>query len=53
MRSGAGQWLAETVATAGRVLVILKSPETKVSTQVAAYRGAALGFASYEWLKKR
>ena len=41
-----GQWLAEGVATAGLVLVILKAPQTKVSTMVACYIGAAYWFTA-------
>jgi glycerol uptake facilitator-like aquaporin len=41
-----GQWLAEGIATAGLVLVILKAPQTKVSSMVACYIGAAYWFTS-------
>jgi glycerol uptake facilitator-like aquaporin len=45
-RSGAGQWLAETVATAGLLLVILRAPAGKASAMVAAYIGAAYWFTA-------
>jgi len=45
-RSGAGQWLAETVATAGLVLVILRAPPARVAAMVAAYIGAAYWFTA-------
>jgi len=41
VRSGAGQWIAEAVATAGLLLVILRAPEGRASAMVAAYIGAA------------
>jgi len=46
LRSGPGQWLAELVATAGLVLVILRSPVGKASALVACYIGAAYWFTS-------
>jgi glycerol uptake facilitator-like aquaporin len=46
VRSGAGQWLAEAVATAGLVLVILRAPRGKASALVASYIGAAYWFTS-------
>lgn len=46
VRSGAGQWLAEAVATAGLVLVILRAPAARVAPMVAAYIGAAYWFTS-------
>jgi glycerol uptake facilitator-like aquaporin len=45
-RSGAGQWLAEMVATAGLVLVVLRAPPARVAAMVAAYIGAAYWFTS-------
>jgi len=46
LRAGQGQWLAEVVATAGLVLVILRSPAGKASALVACYIGAAYWFTS-------
>jgi glycerol uptake facilitator-like aquaporin len=46
LRSGQGQWLAETVATAGLLLVILRAPAGKASAMVAAYIGAAYWFTA-------
>jgi glycerol uptake facilitator-like aquaporin len=46
VRSGAGQWLAETVATAGLLLTILRAPAGKASSWVAAYIGAAYWFTA-------
>ncbi len=46
VRSGWGQWLAEAVATAGLVLVILRSSADKVSSTVACYIGAAYWFTA-------
>lgn len=46
MRSGTGQWIAETVATAGLVFVILRAPAGKASTLVAGYIGAAYWFTA-------
>ena len=46
VRGGAGQWLAEGIATAGLVFVILRSPPGKVSLTVACYIGAAYWFTS-------
>ena len=46
LRSGAGQWLAETVATFGLVLVILRAPPSRVAAMVSAYIGAAYWFTS-------
>jgi glycerol uptake facilitator-like aquaporin len=45
-RSGAGLWLAEAVATAGLLLVILRAPAGKVAALVAAYIGAAYWFTA-------
>ncbi len=41
VRAGWGQWIAETVATAGLVVVVLRAPEGKASAMVACYIGAA------------
>jgi glycerol uptake facilitator-like aquaporin len=46
LRTGHGQWVAEAVATAGLLLVILRAPATKVSGMVAAYIGAAYWFTA-------
>jgi glycerol uptake facilitator-like aquaporin len=46
VRSGAGQWIAEAVATAGLVLVILRAPAARVAAMVAAYIGAAYWFTA-------
>jgi glycerol uptake facilitator-like aquaporin len=46
LRSGAGQWAAETVATAGLLLVILRAPPGRAAAMVAAYIGAAYWFTA-------
>ena len=46
LRGGAGQWLAEVVATAGLLLVILRAPAARVAAMVAAYIGAAYWFTA-------
>jgi len=46
VRSGAGQWLGEVVATAGLLLVIGHGPSARASGLVAAYIGAAYWFTS-------
>lgn len=46
VRTGEGQWIAEMVATAGLLLVILRGPAARVSSLVAAYIGAAYWFTS-------
>jgi len=46
LRSGTGQWIAEAVATAGLLLVILRAPQGRVSSMVAAYIGAAYWFTA-------
>ena len=46
VRTGPAQWLAEAVATAGLLFVILRSPEGKASSIVACYIGAAYWFAA-------
>ena len=46
VRSGTGQWLAEAVATAGLLLVILRAPAGRAAGLVAAYIGAAYWFTA-------
>ena len=46
VRTGSSQWLAEAVATAGLLLVILRAPEGKASALVACYIGAAYWFTA-------
>jgi glycerol uptake facilitator-like aquaporin len=46
LRSGHGQWLAEAVATAGLLLVILRAPAGRASVMVASYIGAAYWFTA-------
>ncbi|MDP2033532.1 MAG: MIP/aquaporin family protein [Polaromonas sp.] len=46
LRTGWGQWLAEAVATAGLVLVILRAPPGKAAALVACYIGAAYWFTA-------
>jgi glycerol uptake facilitator-like aquaporin len=46
VRTGQGQWVAEVVATAGLLLVILRAPAAKVSAMVACYIGAAYWFTA-------
>lgn len=46
LRGGWGQWLAEAVATAGLVLVILRAPPGKAAGLVACYIGAAYWFTA-------
>jgi glycerol uptake facilitator-like aquaporin len=45
-RGGAGQWLAEGVATFGLLLVVLRAPIDRVAAMVAAYIGAAYWFTA-------
>lgn len=45
-RTGPGQWIAELVATAGLLLVILRAPPSRVAAMVAAYIGAAYWFTA-------
>ncbi|MET0718169.1 MAG: MIP/aquaporin family protein, partial [Pseudoxanthomonas sp.] len=45
-RTGTGQWIAEAVATAGLLLVILRAPASRVAIMVAAYIGAAYWFTA-------
>ncbi|HQS31222.1 MAG: glycerol uptake facilitator [Polaromonas sp. 39-63-203] len=44
--SGWGQWLAEGVATAGLMLVVLRAPAGKAAAMVACYIGAAYWFTA-------
>jgi len=46
VRTGAGQWLGEAVATAGLLLVIGRAPPGRAPVLVAAYIGAAYWFTS-------
>jgi glycerol uptake facilitator-like aquaporin len=46
LRGGTGQWVAEMVATAGLVLVILRAPPGRAAAMVAAYIGAAYWFTA-------
>jgi glycerol uptake facilitator-like aquaporin len=46
VRSGTGQWIAEAVATAGLLLVILRAPGGRVAAMVASYIGAAYWFTA-------
>jgi glycerol uptake facilitator-like aquaporin len=46
LRSGAGQWVAEVVATFGLILVILRAPPSRVAALVATWIGAAYWFTS-------
>ncbi|MEJ7746292.1 MAG: MIP/aquaporin family protein [Luteimonas sp.] len=46
LRDGPAQWLAEAVAAAGLLLVILRAPPSRVAAMVAAYIGAAYWFTA-------
>jgi glycerol uptake facilitator-like aquaporin len=46
LRTGTGQWIAEAVATAGLLLVILRAPAARTAPLVAAWIGAAYWFTS-------
>lgn len=46
VRSGTGQWIAEAVATAGLLLVILRAPSNRAAAMVACYIGAAYWFTA-------
>ena len=46
VRTGPSQWLAEALATAGLLFVILRSPAGKASALVACYIGAAYWFTA-------
>lgn len=45
LRSGIGQWIAEAVATAGLLLVVLRAPQGRAAAMVAAYIGWIALFA--------
>ena len=46
LRTGPGQWVAEAVATAGLIVVILRAPAGKGAALVACYIGAAYWFTA-------
>lgn len=46
LRGGTGQWIAEAVATAGLLLVILRAPSGRAAAMVASYIGAAYWFTA-------
>jgi glycerol uptake facilitator-like aquaporin len=46
VRTGIGQWIAEVVATAGLLLVILRAPAGRAPAMVACYIGAAYWFTA-------
>jgi len=46
VRTGAGQWLAESVATFGLVLVVLRAPASRAAAMVAGWIGAAYWFTA-------
>ena len=46
VRYGMGQWVAEAVATAGLLLVILRAPPGRAAPMVAAYIGAPYWFTA-------
>jgi glycerol uptake facilitator-like aquaporin len=46
VRTGLGQWIAEAVATAGLLLVILRASPGRAAVMVAAYIGAAYWFTA-------
>ncbi len=46
LRSGPAQWLAEAVAAAGLILVVLRAPAGKAPALVACYIGAAYWFTA-------
>lgn len=46
LRTGTGQWIAEIVATAGLLLVILRAPAGRAPAMVAAYIGGAYWFTA-------
>ncbi|GAB7543712.1 MIP/aquaporin family protein [Cupriavidus sp. 8B] len=46
VRTGPGQWIAEAVATAGLLLVILRAPNGRAPAMVASYIGAAYWFTA-------
>jgi glycerol uptake facilitator-like aquaporin len=46
VRTGTGQWMAEAVATAGLLFIILRSPVGRAPAMVAAYIGTAYWFTA-------
>jgi glycerol uptake facilitator-like aquaporin len=46
LRAGQGQWIAEAVASAGLILVVLRAPPARVAAMVAAYIGSAYWFTA-------
>jgi len=46
VRSSSGMWLAEAVATAGLMFVVVRAPADKAAALVACYIGAAYWFTS-------
>ena len=46
LRTGGGQWIAEAVATAGLIVVILRAPAGRGAGLVACYIGAAYWFTA-------
>ncbi|KQW02924.1 MIP/aquaporin family protein [Rhizobacter sp. Root1221] len=46
VRTGTGQWIAEAVATAGLLLVILRAPAGRAAPMVASFIGAAYWFTA-------
>ncbi|HZE91555.1 MAG TPA: MIP/aquaporin family protein [Rhizobacter sp.] len=46
VRSGSGQWIAEAVATACLILIVLRAPAARVAPMVAAFIGAAYWFTA-------
>ena len=46
VRGGWGQWVAEAVATAGLIVVVLRAPASKAAGLVACYIGAAYWFTA-------
>ncbi|WP_427912620.1 aquaporin [Ramlibacter sp. MMS24-I3-19] len=46
VRPGPGQWIAEAVATAGLLLVVLRASQARAAAMVACYIGAAYWFTA-------
>jgi glycerol uptake facilitator-like aquaporin len=46
LRAGPGQWIAETVATSGLLLTVLRAPAGRAAALVACYIGAAYWFTA-------
>ncbi|MBG9388583.1 aquaporin [Caenimonas aquaedulcis] len=46
MRASPGQWLAEAVAAAGLIVVVLRAPRGRAAALVASYIGAAYWFTA-------